>query len=67
MNEEYLESYNVALEASIGDTIALATAWVHVGRRLHDSVGGDVESLAPELRSFIEEVEQLAEDIADSE
>ncbi|WP_078323645.1 hypothetical protein [Mycobacteroides salmoniphilum] len=67
MNEEYEDSYKEALACPVGDLIALGTAWVHVGQKLYDSVGGDLEALAPELRSFIEEIETLGEDLAGGE
>lgn len=64
MTEEYLDSYKEVLEAPVGDLIAFATAWLHVNDRLYQEVGGDIEALAPELRSYIEEIEALAEDLA---
>ncbi|WP_100460536.1 hypothetical protein [Mycobacteroides abscessus] len=67
MNKEYLKSYKEVLEATAGDLIALATAWLHVNDRLYQEVGGDIEALDPAVRSYIEAVEFLAHEIAGSE
>lgn len=67
MNEEYLDSYREALAAPVGELIAFAAAWLHVNGRLYASVDGDIEALAPELRSYIEEIEELAEEIEGGE
>lgn len=64
MNGEYEGNYNEVLAVPVGDLIALGTAWLRVNGLLYESVGGDIQALAPEVRSYIEAIEALAEDIA---